>query len=104
MKDKLSEQSTPALKPGIGTPGAMMVRGLKDTSSRLPKDLGRTLRRTRKTTLRSYDSPARGGLLCPHRQGRVANMANHQPKIQAAVSNDVLWQLPLQFVDTAAFL
>ena len=49
--------------------------GLKDTSSRPPKDLGGTLRRTSKTTLRSYDSRASGDLLCSHRQGCVANVA-----------------------------
>ena len=33
------------------------------------KDLGGTLRRTSKTTLRSYDSRASGDQKCPHRQG-----------------------------------
>ena len=33
----------------------MTARGLKDTSSRPAKDLGGTLRRTLRTTLRSYD-------------------------------------------------
>ncbi|NBH20405.1 hypothetical protein D3Z55_24235 [Clostridiaceae bacterium] len=69
MTDRQSERSTSSLKPGDGVPGAMMVRGLKDTSSRPAKDLGGTLRRTRKTALRSYDSSAGSGLLCPHRQG-----------------------------------
>ncbi len=49
--------------------GAVTAWGLKDTSSRPPKDLGGTLRRTSKTTLRSYDSRASGDLLCSHRQG-----------------------------------
>ena len=49
--------------------------GVKATSSRPPKDLGGTLRRTSKTTLRSYDSLAKGGLLYPRRQGRVANVS-----------------------------
>ena len=49
--------------------GARTARGLKDTSSRPPKDLGGTLRRTSKTTLRSYDIRASGDLLCSHRQG-----------------------------------
>ena len=46
--------------------GAVTAWGLKDTSSRPPKDLGGTLRRTNnlgntgKTTLRSYDSRASG--------------------------------------------
>ena len=40
--------------------GAVTAWGLKDTSSRPPKDLGGTLRRTSKTTLRSYDSRASG--------------------------------------------
>ena len=43
--------------------GARTARGLKDTSSRPPKDLGGTLRRTSKTTLRSYDNRASGDLL-----------------------------------------
>ena len=33
------------------------------------KDLGGTLRRTSKTTLRSYDSRASGDQKCPQRQG-----------------------------------
>ena len=43
--------------------GARTARGLKDTSSRPPKDLGGTLRRTSKTTLQSYDNRASGDLL-----------------------------------------
>ena len=54
--------------------GAVTTWGLKDTSSRPPKDLGGTLRRTSKTTLRSYDSRASGDQECPYRQGRVANV------------------------------
>ena len=46
--------------PRIGNPGAMTMRGLKDTSSRPAKDLGGALRRTLRTTLRSYDSRASG--------------------------------------------
>jgi len=53
---------------------AMTTWGLKDTSSQPPKDLGGTLRRTSKTTLRSYDSRASGDQECPYRQGRVANV------------------------------
>lgn len=51
------------------------ARGLNDTSSRLPKDLGGTLWRTSKTTLRSYDNCASGELLCSHRQGFMENVA-----------------------------
>jgi hypothetical protein len=40
MTDRQSERSTFSLKPGDGVLGAMMVRGLKDTSSRPAKDLG----------------------------------------------------------------
>ena len=47
-------------KTDCGRFGAMTAWGLKDTSSRPPKDLGGTLRRTSKTTLRSYDSRASG--------------------------------------------
>ena len=56
---------------------AVTAWGLKDTSSRPPKDLGGTLRRTSKTTLRSYDSRASGNQECPYRQGRVANVAKN---------------------------
>ena len=56
-------------KTDCGRFGAMTAWGLKDTSSRPAKDLGGTLRRTSKTALRSYDSSAGSGLLCPHRQG-----------------------------------
>ena len=60
-------------QPGGDGPGAMTARGLKDTSSRPAKDLGGTLWRTLRTTLRSYDSRASGGLFCPHHSGCVAN-------------------------------
>ena len=56
-------------KTDCGRFGAMTAWGLKDTSSRPPKDLGGPLRRTSKTTLRSYDIRASGDLLCSHRQG-----------------------------------
>ena len=56
-------------KTDCGRFGAMTAWGLKDTSSRPAKDLGGTLRRTSKTTPRSYDSRASGDLLCSHRQG-----------------------------------
>ncbi len=51
------------------------ARGLNDTSSRPPKDLGETLWRTSKTMLRSYDNCASGDLLCSQRQGFVENVA-----------------------------
>ena len=57
-----------------GRSGARTARGLKDTSSRPPNDFGGTLRRSSKTTLRSYDNRASGDLLCSHRQGCVANV------------------------------
>ncbi len=62
-------------KTDCGRFGAMTAWGLKDTSSRPAKDLGGTLRRTLRTTLRSYDSRASGDLFCPQRQGCVANVA-----------------------------
>ena len=68
------ERSTQAWKPKVVLRGAVTAWGLKDTSSRPPKDLGGTLRRTSKTTLRSYDSRASGDQECPYRQGRVANV------------------------------
>jgi hypothetical protein len=74
MMDKLFRSDQRPCNPDDGTSGAMTARGLKDTSSRPPEDLGGTLRRTLRTTLRSYDSRASGDLLCSHRQGRVANV------------------------------
>ena len=56
----------------------------KDTSSRPAKDLGGTLRRTLRTTLRSYDSRASGDLFCPRRQGCVANMTSNPNRITVA--------------------
>ena len=60
--DKLFRAINVTLRPGNGTPGATTARELKDTSSRPAKDLGGTLRRTIRTTLRSYDSRASGDL------------------------------------------
>jgi len=51
VKDKLFPAINASLKPEGGTSGAMILWVLKDTSSRPPKDLGGTLRRTSKTTL-----------------------------------------------------
>ena len=62
--------------------GAVTAWGLKDTSSRPPKDLGGTLRRTSKTTLRSYDSRASGDQEYPYRQGCVANVASKFFKVR----------------------
>ena len=75
VMDKLFRSDQRPCNPDGGTSGAMTARGLKDTSSRPPEDLGGTLRRTLRTTLRSYDSRASGGLFCPRRQGCVANVA-----------------------------
>ena len=72
--DKLFRSDQRPCDPDGGTSGAMTARGLKDTSSRPAKDLGGTLRRTLRTTLRSYDSRASGDQECPYRQGRVANV------------------------------
>ena len=63
-------------KTDCGRFGAMTAWGLKDTSSRPAKDLGGTLRRTPRATLRSFDSPAKGGLQYPRHRGRVANTVN----------------------------
>ena len=65
VTDKLSERSTLALVIRGGTRNAKTCAGDNDTSSRLPKDLGRTLRRTFRTTLWSYDSYASSGLQYP---------------------------------------
>ena len=67
--DKLFRSDQRPCDPDGGTSGAMTARGLKDTSSRPPKDWGGTLRRTSKTTLWSYDNRASGDLLCSQRQG-----------------------------------
>ena len=75
VTDKLLWSDLRLCNPDGGRSGAMTARGLKDTSSRPAKDLGGTLRRTLRTTLRSYDSRASGGLFCPRRQGCVANVA-----------------------------
>ena len=75
VMDKLFRSDQRPCTPDGGTSGAMRARGLKDTSSRPAKDLGGTLRRTLRTTLRSYDSRASGDLFCPRRQGCVANVA-----------------------------
>ena len=75
VMDKLFRSDQRPCTPDSGISGAMTTRGLKDTSSRPAKDLGGTLRRTSKTTLRSYDSRASGDLFCPQRQGCVANVA-----------------------------
>ena len=75
--DKLFRSDQRPCDPDGGTSGAMTARGLKDTSSRPAKDLGGTLRRTLRTTLRSYDSRASGDLFCPRRQGCVANMTSN---------------------------
>ena len=69
LEQKLFRSDQRPCDPDGGTSGAMRARGLKDTSSRPAKDLGGTLRRTLRTTLRSYDSRASGDLLCSHRQG-----------------------------------
>ena len=74
--DKLFRSDQRPCDPDGGTSGAMMARGLKDTSSRPAKDLGGTLRHTIRTVLRSYDSRASGDLFCPQRQGCVANMTS----------------------------
>ena len=73
-------------KTDCGRFSAMTAWGLKDTSSRPPKDLGGTLRRTSKTTLWSYDSRASGDLSCPRRQGCVANVAKANFKFKRAAS------------------
>ena len=77
----LSDQRKPGTQ-GVALWDAMTAWGLKDTSSRPAIDLGGTLWRTSKTTLRSYDSRASGDQDCPYRQGRVANVASKFFKIR----------------------
>ena len=69
---------------------AVTAWGLKDTSSRPPKDLGGTLGRTSKTTLWSYDSRASGDQKCPHRQGCVANVAKNNQLDQESCTHLLL--------------
>ena len=82
--------------------GAMTAWGLKDTSSRPPKDLGGTLRRTSKTTLRSYDSRASGDQKCPHRQGCLANVAKNN-RLDQESCNHLLLATADRNVGTAFF-
>lgn len=57
-----SDQRQPETEEG--TSDAMTVWELKDTSSRLPDDLGRTLRCACRAALWSYDSCASSGRAC----------------------------------------
>lgn len=82
--------------------GAVTAWGLKDTSSRPPKDLGGTLRRTSKTTLWSYDSRASGDQKCSHRQGCVANVAKNSRLDQEGCTHLLLATADCN-VDTAFF-
>ena len=70
--------------------GARTARGLKDTSSRPPKDLGGTLRRTSKTTLRSYDSRASGDRNVP-----IVRGAWQMWRVNFSKSDTMRWQLRL---------
>ena len=93
MMDKLFRSDRRLCDPDGGTSGAMRARGLKDTSSRPPKDLGGTLRHTIRTVLRSYDSRASGDLLCSHRQGawqmrRKLRFINRE-RLQLPVQNQI---------------
>ena len=54
------ERSIPACNPEVALRDATTARGHNDTSSQPAKDLGGTLQRTSKSTLRSYDSRASG--------------------------------------------
>lgn len=68
-----------ASDPELATPVRHDSAGEKDTSSRLPVDLGRTLRRTVGPTLWSYDSPPRRPVISPV-SGGVANMTQDLAK------------------------
>ena len=70
--------------------GAMTAWGLKDTSSRPPKDLGGTLRRTSKTTLWSYDSRASGDRNVP-----IARGAWQMWRVNFSKSDTMRWQFRL---------
>ena len=71
--DKLFWSDQRILNPGSGVSGAMTARGLKDTSSRPPKDLGGTLRRTIRTALPSLTAAPAETFDIPGCSGRVAN-------------------------------
>ena len=71
--DGVSQSDERGLKNGFGKPLRNESAGDNGTCSRAPEDLGAALRRTRDTTLQSYDSLARDGLLYSLLPGCVAN-------------------------------
>ena len=68
------ERSIPACNPEVALRNATTARGHNDTSSQPAKDLGGTLQRTNKTTLRSYDSRASGDQKCSPYQKQPVTM------------------------------
>src|SRR5699024_310264 len=79
-----------SLIPESGISGRDDCIGVKDTSSRPPKDLGGTLRRTSKTTLWSYDSRASGDRNVP-----IARGAWQMWRVNFSKSDTMRWQLRL---------
>ena len=75
VMDKLAERSTQSLDPAWHT-GATTAWGHNETFVTTSHVRGGTLRRTPRATLRSFDSPAKGGLQYPRHRGRVANTVN----------------------------
>ena len=68
------ERSIPACSPEVALRDATTARGDNDTSSQPAKDLGGTLQRTSKSTLRSYDSRASGDQKCSPYQKQPVTM------------------------------
>ena len=68
------ERSIPTCNPEVALRVATTTWGHNDTSSQPAKDLGGTLRRTNKTTLRSYDSRASGDQKCSPYQKQPVTM------------------------------
>ena len=75
VMDKLAERSTQSLDPAWHT-GRDDSVGAYETFVTTSHVRGGTLRRTPRATLRSFDSPAKGGLQYPRHRGRVANTVN----------------------------
>ena len=90
VMDKLFRSDPRPCTPDGGRSGATMARGFKDTSSRPAKDLGGTLRRTLRTTLRSYDSRASGDRNVP-----IARGAWQMWRVNFSKSDTMRWQLRL---------
>ena len=73
--DKAAFMTAAKLGDAVGVSESTVVRFASELGFSGYPQLQTTLRRTLRTTLRSYDSRASGDLFCPQRQGCVANVA-----------------------------